>query len=60
MYENMLTTYGKQFVFKCNINTNDTEKLKIKSRFLKNVLQYMYMHGLVLSLKKKLVILVKK
>jgi len=28
MYENMLTTYGKQFVFKCNINTNDTEKLK--------------------------------
>ena len=38
MYENMLTTYDKQFVFKCYINTKDTEQLKINSRFLKDVL----------------------
>jgi len=42
MYENMQTTYGKQFVFKCNIKTKDTEKLKNKCRFLKDVLYAWY------------------
>ena len=36
IYETMPKTYDKQFVFKCKINTKDTEKLK--SRFLKDVL----------------------
>jgi len=42
MNETMLTTYGKQFVFKCYINTKYTEKLKIKSRFFKDVLYAWY------------------
>ena len=33
VYETMLNTYSKQFVFKCNINTKETEKLEIKSKF---------------------------
>jgi len=30
--------YGKQLIFKCNLNAKDTEKLEIKSRFLKDIL----------------------
>ena len=34
----MLNKYGKQFIFKSNLNTKDTEMLDIKSKFLKDVL----------------------
>ena len=34
----MLNRYGQQFIFKCNLNTKDTENLKINSRFLKDIL----------------------
>ena len=38
LYETMLSKYGQQFIFKCNLNTKDTEKLKIHSIFLKDIL----------------------
>jgi len=38
LYEAMLNRYGQQFIFKCNLNTKDTENLKINSRFLKYIL----------------------
>ena len=38
LYENMLNKYGKQFILKSNINTKDTEKLDIKSKYLNDVL----------------------
>ena len=34
----MLNKYGQQFIFKCNLDAKDTEKLDIKSRFLKDIL----------------------
>jgi len=34
----MLNKYGKQFIFKSNLNTKDTEMLGIKSKFLKDLL----------------------
>jgi len=34
----MFNKYGKQFIFKSNLNTKDTEMLDIKSKFLKDVL----------------------
>jgi len=36
LYETMLNKYGKQFLFKSNLNSQDIEKLEIKSRF-KNI-----------------------
>jgi len=39
LYETMLNKkYGEQFIFKCNLNAKDTEKLEIKSRCLKDIL----------------------
>lgn len=38
VYENMLNRYGKQFIFKCNLNIKDIENLDIRSTFLKDVL----------------------
>ena len=38
LYETMLNKYGKQFLFKSNLNSQDMEKLEIKSRFLKDIL----------------------
>jgi len=37
-FEAMHNKYGKQFIFKGNLNHKDTEHLDIKSRFLKDVL----------------------
>jgi len=36
--ETMLNKYGQQFIFECNLNTKDTEKLKMHSIFLKDIL----------------------
>ena len=38
LYETMLNKYGKQFLFKSNLNSQDMERLEIKSRFLKDIL----------------------
>jgi len=38
LYETMLNKYGQQLIFKCNPNAKDTEKLEIKSIFLKDIL----------------------
>ena len=38
LYETMLNKYGKQLICKCNLNAKDTDKLEIKSRFLKDIL----------------------
>ena len=38
VHETMLNKYGQQFIFKCNLNTKDTEKLKIHSIILKDIL----------------------
>jgi hypothetical protein len=34
----MLNRYGKQFIFKCNLNIKDIENCDIRSRFFKDVL----------------------